>query len=259
MLKFRILSLASVFFALLVSAQDKTQPSEAQLAGITARGRLLAEYDVAAWHATDAVQAAKPEQGTVERYIARKTDAGWVVAFGRLNEARDQFLVKYEAIQGKSPDDFSVKTYDSAQAASTFYLAAARGLDLALKDFQAENHRYNTYVLPAESDQLYVYILPAQTKRDVYPLGGDVRYLVSTDGSKIVEKRQMHKSIIEFRGNAPQGAKVASGFHDHVLSEIPEDSDVFYVLNRRPRMSEYIGAGKHVYEVKTDGTIRVEK
>jgi len=49
-------------------------PSEAELTDITARGRALAEYDAAAWHATDAVVPLNPTEGTVERYVARKTE-----------------------------------------------------------------------------------------------------------------------------------------------------------------------------------------
>lgn len=40
---------------------------------------------------------------------------GWVVAFGRFNESKDAFLIVYEAAQGSSPKDFSVKTYNPPQ------------------------------------------------------------------------------------------------------------------------------------------------
>lgn len=66
--------------ASIVFAGKKNPLSAGELAQITARGRLLAEYDEAAWHSTDAVQALKPPEGTVKRYVAEKTDAGWVVA-----------------------------------------------------------------------------------------------------------------------------------------------------------------------------------
>jgi hypothetical protein len=77
-------------------------PSQEELAAITARGRIMAEYDVAAWHATDVVQDLKPEKGSTRYYIAKKLDAGWVVVFGRLNEAHDRFLTVYQANQGHS-------------------------------------------------------------------------------------------------------------------------------------------------------------
>jgi hypothetical protein len=81
--------------ASLLSAQAVAALSDDELAGITARGRLLFEYDQAVWHASDAVMAKNPPKEALGRYVARKTDTGWVVAFGRLNEKRDAFLVAY--------------------------------------------------------------------------------------------------------------------------------------------------------------------
>src|SRR3569833_2634826 len=60
--------------------------SQAELAAISARGRMLYEYDQAAWHATDAVLATNPPRVLLGMYIAHKTDAGWEVVFGHLNE-----------------------------------------------------------------------------------------------------------------------------------------------------------------------------
>ena len=57
-------------------------------------------------------------------------------------------------------------------------------MDTALKDFQGEKRPHNASVLPAESQQIYVYIVPAQTVKEIYPLGGNVRYLISPDGSE---------------------------------------------------------------------------
>src|SRR5262249_30377066 len=72
-----------------------------ELAAITNRGRDLAGYDAAAWHASDALQAKHPKQGSVVRHIARKTDKGWLVSFGRLDDNQDRFLVVYEATQSR--------------------------------------------------------------------------------------------------------------------------------------------------------------
>ena len=47
------------------------QRRDDELAGITGRGVFLAEYDAAAWRATDAVKAAHPVEARVRRYIAR--------------------------------------------------------------------------------------------------------------------------------------------------------------------------------------------
>ena len=235
-------------------AQRNGPPSKTELAGITERGRRLAEYDVAAWHATDAVLALRPAEGSVTRYIAKKTDSGWAVAFGRLNEKRDKFLIVYEATQGASPEEFSVKRYDTPKEDTAFYPAAAKAIEAALADFRGENRPYNVAVLPAKSGQMYVYVVPAQTKQGVYPLGGDVRYLVSQDGSAIVEKRQLHKSIIEF-ATPPEAQKVEAGYHTAVLDDIPEDTDVLHVLVRKPSVPEWVATQQYVYRVETDGTI----
>ncbi len=113
-------------------------------------------------------------------------------------------------------------------------------------------------VLPAPEQQLFVYVYPAQTQARVYPLGGDARYLVSADGTKILEKRQMHQTIIE---NPPssKGKKLVAGFHTHVLSDAPEDTDVFHVLTQDPQVPEMVASPDFLYQVTADGTIRIEK
>lgn len=254
MLKPVLLILAILLSASPALAQRSSPPSKAELSEITERGRKLAEYDVAAWHATDAVMAQKPTEGSVARYLARKTDNGWVVAFGRFNEKRDKFLIVYEANQGSNPTEFSVKKYDTPKEDAGSYLSAAKAIETALADFRGVNRPYNVAILPAKSDQLYVYVVPAQTKQGVYPLGGDVRYLVSQDGSKIIEKRQLHKSIIEF-ATPPELQKVEAGYHTAVLDDIPEDTDVFHVLVRKPSVPEWVATQQYVYRIEIDGTI----
>ena len=74
---------ALVVITLFDPPAQKEPPTKAELTAITDRGRDLAGYDAAAWHASDALQAKQPKEGSVDRYIARKIDKKWVVAFGR--------------------------------------------------------------------------------------------------------------------------------------------------------------------------------
>jgi hypothetical protein len=227
-------TVALVLCSPLVLAQQSKPLSDSELAAITSRGQVLAEYDFASWHASDAVLALKPPKGAVSRYIARKTGAGWVVAFGRFNDTKDSFLIVYEATQGRSPKEFSVKTYEPPQKDTEFFYTAAKGIQISLENSHLEKRRYNTYVLPSDSGQFYVYVLPAQTAADVYPLGGDTRFLVSADGFQIIETRPLHKTILEVKHSATAGKKPAGGFHTHVLTDTPEDTDVFHVLRQTP-------------------------
>jgi hypothetical protein len=254
--------LASVVALVLVASAPEDPPAregpptQKELAAITERGRDLAGYDAACWHASDAVQAKGPRPGSVVRYIGRKTPKGWVVAFGKLDARRDKFLVAYEATEADRPDRFEIEAFDPPKEDTGFSLAAARAIDTALKDFRGERRAYNVASLPADDSHLWVYVVPAPTRPGVWPLGGDVRYRISPDGGKIVEKRQMHKAIIE--KEAPAAAdpkKAAAGLHTHVLGDVPEDSDVFHVLGRKPSVPEVVRTGRFVFGIGPGGEI----
>jgi hypothetical protein len=253
MKKYAFLLLLTIAITTSAQTERTTPASEAELAQITERGRNLHAYDVAAWHGTDAVMALQPTQGSVTRYIAKRTGDGWTVAFGRLNEARDKFLIAYEAVQGSTPTEFKAAKLGPPGEDAGFFLFAARAIETSLADFKGEARPYNVAVLPAPSDQLYVYVVPAQTQNGVFPLGGDARYLISGDGLKIVEKRQMHKAIIEFTSPA---ANVEAGYHTAIMDQVPEDSDVFHVLARKPAIPEWIATKLFVYRIEPDGKIR---
>jgi hypothetical protein len=247
-----------------LSGQEVRVLSESELAAITERGRALAEYDQAAWHATDAVQMANPKTTDGQHYLARKENGRWTVVFGALNADKSKFLISYQAEQQVKPKEFTVKQDEPAKEDQGFYLFAARALELALADLGQANRPYNAAVLPANGRDdegtpglLYVYLYPAQTKVGVYPLGGDVRYLGSADGMKILAKRQMHQSVLDFA--PPKGKKKVAGFHSHVLSDEPEDTDVLHVLQQEPPLPEMIRTKHFLYQVAADGTITITK
>ena len=240
----------------------KKPPTKQELAAITDRGRDLADYDAAAWHASDAVQAKGPKEGSVVRYIARKIDKKWTVAFGRLDQKQGKFLIAYEATQGNKPEVFDVKALDPPKEDTGFFLSTSKAIDTALKDFmehfEGEHRPYNVAVLPADKGQLWVYLIPAPTKPNVWPLGGDIRYLISADGTKIVTKRQLHKSVIELEPPKDQDNQHVAGIHTHVLSETPEDTDVFHVLTRKPSVPEFIRTEHFMFVVDVDGNIKFQ-
>jgi hypothetical protein len=107
----------------------KEPPTQKELVAITERGRDLAGYDAAVWHASDAIQTKSPKEGSVVRYIARKTDNGWVVAFGRLDANQEKFLIAYWAIQGDKPDVFDIKEMTPPKEDKGFFLSASKAID----------------------------------------------------------------------------------------------------------------------------------
>jgi hypothetical protein len=248
-----------------LGAQVIRSGSEVELAAITERGRALAEYDAAIWHATDAAQTANPKTVEGQHSLARRENGRWTVVFGTLSADKSKFLIRYEASQQlANAKEFAMKTDEPAKADEGFYLRAARAVELAQADFGQVSRPYNAAVLPvtgrderASAGEFYVYFYPAQTKMGIYPLGGDMRYLVAADGMKILEKHAMHKTMIE---NPPaKGKKVVSGFHTHTLSDEPEDTDVLHVLQQDPAVPETITTRHYVYEIASDGAIRIKK
>jgi hypothetical protein len=253
------LNLLAAIAAPAAIAQSPVPPSAEELAAITERGILLNEYDQAAWHASDAVQTANPKTVEGQRWIAKKENGKWTVVFGKLNTGKTSFEIHYEAIQKSQPQEFAVHEVTPPNPDKGFFLSAAKAVELALADFRGEKRPYNYAVLPAPRDQLFVYIYPAQTKARVYPLGGDVRYLFNAEGSKIIERRQLHKSILESGASNDKGKKLVAGIHTHVLSDLPEDTDVFHVLTQDPRSPEIVATSHFVYKILVDGSITIEK
>lgn len=167
----------------------------------------------------------------------------------------NRLLVAYAATESSEAGKFVARGHDPPWEGADNLIAKERALELALASYSHPNRPYNSAILAAPGGSLYVYLYPAQEKDSIWPLGGDVRFTVSADGKQIIETRQLHKSILDMEFKPDQHP--VAGYHVHVLSDVPEDTDVFYVLNRRPSMSEYVGAGKHIFIVGTDGTISV--
>jgi len=232
--------------------QAKDADQKELLAGVTERGRALYDYDQCAWHGTDAILAMHPDMSGVTHYICVKTLTGWRLVFPQWNATHDGLMVAFEA-EG-SGANYRARAFDVPQDAGDDLLAKERALELAIKDFHPSHRPYNTAILGAPNGNFYVYLYPGQTKDTVWPLGGDVRYTITPDGKKIVEKRVLHKTILDMEYDA--GDTPVSGFHTHVLSDVPEDTDVLYVLNRRPLIPESIGTvSGWVFVIHTDGTI----
>lgn len=220
---------------------------------VTQRGKELYGYDQAAWHGTDAVLALNPDKEGLTRFLCTHGPKGWVVTFPAWNAAGDKLLIRYQATETEKPNQYQARKFDPPLEAPAEMVAMERALNTAWSDFGGRSRPYNHAILPAP-DGFFVYLYPAQTEDHVYPVGGDVRYTVSSDGKQIVEKHQMHKTVIDFDFKKASTA----GFHTHVLSSLPEDTDVFLVLTRTEHIPEYIIINpEKLWVVMPDGTIGV--
>ncbi|MES2124106.1 MAG: hypothetical protein V4503_05400 [Gemmatimonadota bacterium] len=231
-------------------------PDTAALRTITARGRILAAYDQAAWHGTDAVMARLPNPAGIEGFLATQDAGGkWHVLFGRLDATAETLLVAARADQATRPDSFLVTLSPNPVAGTdaerrAFLALKTAGTDLASAPPPFRG-TYNSYALPAPDGSWLVFFLPGQTQPDLYPHGGDFRYEVSVDGRRILSKFQMHRSVLMSR--VP--AEAVAGAHTVITADLPQESDVFLVLSRSPRKPELIATDHYNFEIHEDGTI----
>jgi hypothetical protein len=179
------------------------------------------------------------------------------VDFGKLDESGGKFLVSYEAAQTDSPTHFNVTAFKPAREDAGWDLAAARGIESSLKDFRGVDRPYNVAALPNDSGGIRVYFYLAQVEAGIYPYGADVCYLISADGRSILENRPLHKSVIEVPPAPASQGQTAGGYHTHILTDLPEDTDVLLVLQRVPRVPEFVGAGGYVFKIDITGKITV--
>lgn len=235
-----------------LAGQASNIPSDTLLAGITTRGRLLAAYDQAAWHATDAVMALRPDVSAAKTMVAlQRPDGRWTVLFGQLSAATDTLYLVYEAVPTELPDSFVVRTHVPPTPLIGSERLAGAALHAARADFGVLQRPYNGYVLPRADGSFWVYFLPAQTDPATFPHGADVRYLVASDGRRILDKHLMHRALLNLA--IPDSA--VGGYHTVLVDDIPQDSDVFLVLVRSPRRPELIATAHYNYQIAVDGFI----
>jgi len=231
-------------------------PDAASLRAVETRGRALADYDRVAWHGTDAVLALKPAAGEVALYVAYATPDGWAIAFGRFTASRDTLLIAYEALARRGADSLAARAVRPARADTGQLLRAARALATARDSLGTPTRPYNLAVLPDTSGAWWVYATPAPTVWGVWPAGGDTRFRVSSDGHAVLEARRLHRAVWEFGAGGPTGEQTTrAGSHTHLLSDSVEDTDVFYVLAREPKVPEYIVSERWVFRLDPDGRV----
>jgi hypothetical protein len=222
--------------ALALSAPIRAQapgdalPTAQELKAISQRGRMLADYDRAAHAAADAVRAIHPDQKLLRRYIARlNEDHSWEVVFGKPAQTGDGFVIAYAAHQIAPGSAFVARRWHPFRVNHGYYWRASLAVDTAAGSFRpAEQRPYSFAVIPEESGEWWVYAYPSAERTGSWPLGGDTRFRVSSDGRSIVEQRQLHRAIVEL--SPAERNPPAVLVHSHNPSCAPEDTDVLAVL-----------------------------
>ena len=148
---------ALVFFALADPPARKEPPTKEELAAITDGAATSPVMMPLPGTPPTPSRQSSPKREALSGTSPARPTTEWIVAFGRLDEKRDKFLIAYEATQGDKPDLFDVKEITPPKEDTGFFLSAAKAIDTSLKDFvehfEGEQRPYNVAVLPAEKGQ----------------------------------------------------------------------------------------------------------
>jgi hypothetical protein len=250
-----------LMFVVAGTSGAQSAPSQQELDVVTSRGRALAGYQRAAWTASMQLLSTNPDPWKVQRYVAYHADSGWVVAFGRMNAQRDTFYVSHigvpAAVNGQRVDSlFEFETFAQPGPDTDFLVRAAKAMDLAVLTHGPSSRPYSAAAIPNENGEWLVYLTPSADAANVWPLGDDVRYRVSSDGTRILETHRMHTGMVA-TGNDVSTTQLTTRRTGKPLHDLPEDSDVFHVLmSRQPRPMSV--ATRHFnYLIDVDGSIKL--
>jgi hypothetical protein len=233
-------------------------PNADSLSAISRRGRTIAEYDRVTWLATGAMTLPSSYQNSVRKLIARQTATGWEVALGELTESGNEFRVSTIATPGMQTT-WASQVFDPPVADTGYFARAARAIETALVMFHPVARRpYIATAVPAEDGPWWwVYVYPSPLQEGVWPRGGDMRFRVSADGRVITESRRLHDEITEYSVRSARMTAVTADGLSILKGNVPEDTDVFHILQRRPALPELMTAGKHRYRIDVDGRITI--
>ncbi|MFQ5890162.1 MAG: hypothetical protein ACE5JR_08930 [Gemmatimonadota bacterium] len=191
-------------------------------------GRRIAEYDNAVHQATEALLAARPEQHRISLYVARQQDARWHVFFGSINIVSSEFTTAYEVTQEEPDGDrYVVSRLTGREPADPELSRAATALVTALGAFEPKWERYQTYVWRDFRGRWVTYFLPGPTAEGQWPIGADMRVLVSFDGQRILEATTFHADLTVVE---PSREAAIATHHRHLAGENPAPTDFAYVL-----------------------------
>lgn len=203
-------------------------------------GSMLYAFDRAAWVSSDAltVNIPRDQLDKLGGYIV-EIAAGGVLRVthyrGNVDNAeavfvtdvRDQQVVRSEVLTHPVPLQPSQMALVRARA-----VAAQRAKERNYKPCTAAP--FNTVVLPSrDNGPVAVYLLSAQLKADVWPMGGNYRVIVASNGTVLASRPYSVSCLNVTRPQLPAGATPVGFAVSHLLDPAPTELHVFASYNMR--------------------------
>jgi hypothetical protein len=199
-------------------------------------GQVLFEHDSVGARATDAViRKVHNIDARVRGWIETKQGEGWLVSFLTTDNGTTNLLYRVTFSSFLDPDPkVEVREQPEPVDETTARMFAARET-AKNQNIQFCSKNYNTVVLPAIElgrEGWVVYLLAATTEPGVIVSGGHHRFIISPDGTTVVDHFQFTKACLTIPApnETKDGGKVTGTMVTHLTSETPTEVHVFLSL-----------------------------
>ncbi|MEZ5893471.1 MAG: hypothetical protein R3C58_10085 [Parvularculaceae bacterium] len=244
--RFILIFILLIFSAAPVAAKtDREKEYAAETAEAERLGRIIYDYDIAAWVATDLlVERIGALDGKVSGWIVEKADGGERVLFYRGSNGLFAPGYSIDVRKGKAVGaSFAAYPADAAltPAQATMIKAREAGLKAGASGCSPS---YNTVVIPDETIGYLVYILAATTDPNAVQIGGHLRHDIDAAGENVVGFRKFTNSCIALSKVAPDGKSIVVALlvsqvltayptEIHVWASLLHDIDLFVVTGEK--------------------------
>ncbi len=216
------------------SAASTPEAHDADIALATSRGKMIYDYDQAAWHSTDALlEDVKDARALgIQGWVVTKVAAGLDVTYFGRNDQGPYGI--YSAVWTGTATIDRKRIAPGAAAVlqpEQLRLIAAREAASPVGLLTCSNKPFNTVVLPAEKpgNPDLVYYLTPQISANSIPFGGHHRIAILN--GKETGRRSFTRGCMELP--LPTGKKrkkLAALMVTHLLDPIPTEAHVFNVF-----------------------------
>ncbi len=234
-------------------------PTKGEIEWLEQRGREIADYDHAAWVASDLLKPMKPDKKDLGQFHAIKYSGHWFVYFGRMSEDSSEFLGAYifSCPEGNF-EEMKLTPHPESWPKDDLYpfalaLDVARG---ALRE-DLDLPPYNNYVFREPNGTITVYYLPGSTDEKNIRYGSDFKLSISADGRRVLQKNKLHNSMLTIPlGEAKKnGIKPAFNIHSHVVTLLPTETDVAWAIIFPKFVPHYVISKEYLFALTADGKL----
>lgn len=188
------------------------------------RGKLIYDFDQAAWHSTDVMLAAlaRPRLAEIKGWLVEPDgDALSVLYYGYDGDAPyGVFSARFKG--GKVVSSREIKASETRDLTTVQQrMALARKVAMTAQVTPCTRAAFNTVIVPPASDtaSVEVYLLSAQVRTGEYPFGGHYLVTVGPDGKIAGEPRPFMKSCM----NQALPANAVAAMVSHLLDPTPTE------------------------------------